>query len=158
MERIHYYVNFIEMAVFVALLSLILFLGGFYLGFSETHELGKELTGISFSGGNLYRDRALQYGFVAILLLVSWLIYSFRPRHAKILGTTVLLLSIFPVWNLFVSTPAQLSRSRIASGPDLNFIVYLDLGVFPVVILLLFLCFRGAYQSLKQDREQTILE
>ena len=104
MERKYFCIDLVLAVSFLAFFCLILFLGGFYLGFSETYELNTELSGIRFSGGNLYRDRALRYGIVAVLLLVSLVIHSYKRRAAKIIGASILLVSIFPVWDLFIST------------------------------------------------------
>ncbi|MGB7208964.1 MAG: hypothetical protein WBD27_09920 [Pyrinomonadaceae bacterium] len=162
MERKYNRIDFTLGVALVASFCLVLFLCGFYLGFSETYELNRikaENIGIRLSGGsNPYFERSLIYGFVATLLIASLLIGSYKRIFAKIVRASVLLISLFPVWVLFISTPAGLSGNGKMASSGLNFILYLDLSVLPIVVLLLFLCLRGAWHFSTHFRERTIIE
>jgi len=161
MERNYFCVDYVQRIALLASLCLVLFLCGFYFGFSETFELNRiqlSQDGIRFGGGNPYRERVLKYGFVAVLLLVSLLMHTSKLRAAKIVGASVLLFSLFQVWGLFTSTPSVLSGNGTIASSPINLIFYLDLFVLPIFILLLFLYLRDVWHFSTQFRERTIVE
>lgn len=148
MEGKYFRIDLVLIIGFLALFCLVLFLCGFYLGLGETFELNRivnEQNGIRLSGSNPYRDRALRYGFVAVLLIASLLAHSYKRRSSKIIRVGILFLSLFPVWVLFISTPAHLSGNGTMDSSGLNLILYLDLLILPFVVLLFFLYVRNVW-------------
>lgn len=138
MERRYSYIELIVGLSLLASFCLILFLCGFYLGFGELHDLNRvlqEADGIRLGdGGNPYRGRSLGYAVIAVLLLVSLILQISSRRTWRIIGASILFISILPAWNLFILTPSVLSVSRLAPrGPDLNFVLYLDLTALAMV-------------------------
>ncbi len=143
--------------VIVILLMLIIFLAGFYLGFSEIYEL-LELQSVKkgillSNAGNPFSWRISYYGLIAGVLSASLLANYFRMRILNIVTTVLLFASLFPAWTLFIGIPAVLTGTGRISPSDFSLVLYLEIVAFPLLVLLAILHLVYLFRNSGEDNE-----
>lgn len=157
MKKNGLYLDVLMKIVIIGCLCLIVFLSGFYLGFSEYTELYLSLPekyAIHFSNENRAFVRFIVYGFTGLLFIFSTFAHFSEKLTVKIVGTVLFLFSLAPAWYLLDSTPGLISRIENPRFFDLNRILYLDIAVFPIIVLATLLSLFNVWSAIKKHRKE----
>ena len=154
--------NDLKRFALVTLLMLIIFLSGFYLGFSEVYELAelrRAEKGIELSPpGNPFRWRFSFYVLIAGVLSASLAANFMRIRLVNVVVTALLFASLFPGWTLFSSIPAVLTGPERISPSDFSLVLYFEIFAFPLLVLLTVLHIVHLIGESRGNRENTSIQ
>jgi hypothetical protein len=138
------------------LVSLVLGMAGFYLAFSYVEGLSRiEMLreGISFSGDDVSSDRALNYAIVGILVASALGSNYLNHITARFFTAFVLLISIIPMWRLFISIPSSFQLSESLDFSLLWFVPHVELTVFVLAIILTTVSIINIKQTLAETKD-----